>query len=152
MDLFEQIAKNIIGANQFHTMTSKTNAFPFYNIKKTGDNKYVIEVALCGYTLADLDVTVEKNVLTISSSGANLGTYTDYIFRGFAARKFDRKFTLMDNVKVQTAELNNGILSVWLEELVKENDKPKKINIIQPKAAEHPQLLNEESTIYYDLI
>jgi hypothetical protein len=51
----------------------------------------------------------------------------------------------MDNIKVTGADFINGVLSVWLEEFIKEEDKPKKINIGQPSGKQHPQLLNEDS-------
>lgn len=151
MDLFEQLTRGYIGSDRFLTLQSqlaanakKFGAFPFYNIKKTGDNKYTVELALSGYSITDLEITLEKNVLTISSNGKD-DSEDNYIFKGFASRKFTRQFTLMDNIKVTGADFVNGILSVWLEEYVKEEDKPKKINIGQPSVLQHPQLLNESS-------
>lgn len=149
MDFFDQITKNVIGANQFADLQRRLafnskHTFPFYNIRKDGENNYKIELALCGYNIGDLDITVEKNILTISSTGVESGG-DEYIFRGFAARKFMKQFTLMENIVVRTADLTGGILSVWLEALVKDDDKPKKINITSPSAQQHPQLLNEDS-------
>lgn len=152
MDLFDQLTRGVIGYDRFFDMqqqlaasAKKMGTFPFYNIKKTGDDKYQVELALAGYSLADLEITLEKNVLTISSSGKDEKD-DNFIVKGFASRKFMRKFTLMDNIKVTGAEFVNGILSVWLEEYVREEDKPKKINIGQPSEKQHPQLLNETSS------
>jgi len=125
--------------------SKKMGGFPFYNIKKTGDNKYAIEMALSGYSLADIEITLEKNKLTISSDGHQEDS--SYIYKGFAFRKFSKSFTLMENIQVDGAELVNGVLSIWLSEFVKEEDKPKKINIQSPSAKSHPQLLNEDSVM-----
>lgn len=153
MDLFEQLTRGYIGLDrifdshrQLANNVKKYSTFPFYNIKKNGDRKYTIELALAGYKLSDLEITLEKNELKISSVGVD-ETSDNYIFKGFASRKFTRQFTLMDNITVIGAEFVNGILSIWLEEFVKEEDKPKKINISQPTASAHPQLLNEDSVI-----
>lgn len=154
MDLFEQLTRGYIGSDRIMALQAqlaanakKFGAFPFYNIKKVGDNKYVVDVALSGYSVADIEITMEKNVLTISSNGSGKDDRDEnYIFKGFASRKFTRQFTLMDNIKVTGADFINGVLSVWLEEFVKEEDKPKKINIGQPSEKQHPQLLNENSS------
>ena len=154
MDLFEQLTRGYIGSDRIMALQTqlaanakKFGAFPFYNIKKVGDNKYVVDVALSGYSVADIEITMEKNVLTISSNGSGKDDRDEnYIFKGFASRKFTRQFTLMDNIKVTGADFINGVLSVWLEEFVKEEDKPKKINIGQPSEKQHPQLLNENSS------
>ena len=152
MDLFEQLTRGYIGSDRFLNLQSqlaanakKFGTFPFYNIKKTGDSKYTVELALSGYSIADLEITLEKNILTISSNGKDEAE-DNYIFKGFASRKFTRQFTLMDNIKVVGADFVNAILSVWLEEFVKEEDKPKKINIGAPSEKQHPQLLNESSS------
>lgn len=152
MDLFEQLTRGYIGSDRFLNLQTqlaanakKFGTFPFYNIKKIGDNKYVVELALSGYSIADLEITLEKNMLTISSNGKD-DANDNYIFKGFASRKFTRQFTLMDNIKVVGADFVNGILSVWLEEFVKDEDKPKKINISAPSEKQHPHLLNESSS------
>lgn len=151
MDLFDQLTRGVIGYERLYELQRKmaSNAkavgnFPFYNIKRMGENKYKIELALAGYSISDLDITLDKNTLSISGSMAE-DDLTDYIYKGFASRKFNRQFTLMDNIKIGNAELVNGILSIWLEEFVRDEDKPKKININQPSADSHPQLLNETS-------
>lgn len=154
MDLFDQLTRGYIGSDRFMNMQAqlaanakKFGTFPFYNIKKTGDNRYEVQCALAGYSIADIEITMEKNVLTVSSNGAGKDDRDEsYIFKGFASRKFTRQFTLMDNIKVTGADFMNGVLSIWLEEFVKDEDKPKKININAPSEKQHPQLLNENST------
>jgi molecular chaperone IbpA len=85
--------------------------------------------------------------MTISSKGHDpLSMPGEFLHQGFAYRGFERKFTLMDNVKVLDAELLNGILKVYLEKMIPEEEKPKRININAPTVARHPQLLNESSS------
>lgn len=141
-DLFEELVQKIVG-------TSKdTSGFPFWNIRRLQGNKYVAEFALAGYGMSDLKVTVDKNVLTVSSAGTSV-TFpaADYVWKGFAQRAFSRSFSLKDSVKVTGAEFHNGILSVSIEEVEREKQKPLEINISAPKSSEHPQLLNEDSVI-----
>jgi molecular chaperone IbpA len=153
MDLFDQLSRGVIGYDRLFDIhrhlasnaAKVTPSFPFYNIKKTGEGKYKLEFALSGYNIADIDITLEKNVLTVSSSGSP-DEKSEYVYKGFASRKFSRAFTLMDNIKVVNAEMVNGILSIWMEQYVKDEDKPKKININAPAESSHPQLLNESSS------
>lgn len=124
----------------------KTSGFPPYNVRKTGENTYQVELAVAGFTLADLEVVLEKNYLTIKSKGHDTSKDGEYIHQGFAFRAFERVFTLVDNVRVSNAELLNGVLRVYLEKLIPEEEKPKRINISAPDAEKHPQLLNESSS------
>lgn len=127
---------------------SKMSGFPPYNIRKTGENTYQIELAVAGFTIADIEMVLEKNILTISSKGHDpMSLPGEFLHQGFAYRGFERKFTLMDNVKIQNAELLNGILRVYMEKMVPEDEKPVRINISAPQADKYPQLLNEGSNI-----
>lgn len=124
----------------FDTVLDKLNSFeksdkpsnyPPYNLIKTGDNDYVVELALAGFDEKDINVEVENGVLTIS---ANVGDYyeeekTDYLHKGIAARSFVKKFKLSDTVEVESASLNAGMLTVRLKSIVPEEKKPKKIPI-----------------------
>lgn len=121
--------------------------FPPYNIKKIEDgssSKYLIELAVAGYSLADIEVELEEGVLTVKSKGVDLGE-VDFIHKGFTHKAFTRNFTLAREVVVESAKLADGILSIFLR---KEEEKKKsvKINVESPTAASHPTLLNEEST------
>lgn len=120
-------------------------SFPFYNIKRDG-NKYQLEIAVAGYTISDIEIELDKNTLTVSSAGIQDEDDKMYSFRGFTKKAFRRQFTVDDTIKVENAELLNGILRIYLNKFVPEESKPKKINISQPTAAKNPQLLNEEST------
>ena len=105
--------------------------YPPYNIVKTGDYSHVIEVALAGYSKAEVDVIVQENFLTIKSS--DLPTTEkpkdDLIHKGIAKRAFTRKFTLADDIEVKDAKLENGLLVIDLEQIVPEHKKPKTIKV-----------------------
>lgn len=128
-DQFKQTQQNV-----------QTN-YPPYNIVKVGegDYKYVIEMAVAGHTMDSIDVTVEKQVLTVKGAGA-VKTDAEYIHKGISQRSFTRQFTLADTIKVKGANIVNGILYIELENVIPEEDKPKTIKI----GASKPQLLLED--------
>ena len=115
--------------------------YPPYNIVKVGkgDYKYVIEMAVAGHTMDSIDVTVEKQVLTVKGAGAAKAD-AEYIHKGISQRGFTRQFTLADTIKVKGANIVNGILYIELENVIPEEDKPKTIKI----GASKPQLLLED--------
>jgi molecular chaperone IbpA len=109
--------------------------YPPYNIVKVDENKYVIEIAVAGFGKQNIDIEMTKNVLTVKG-GMNLDDIdpatnpVSYIYKGIADRMFTRKFTLADTVEVKNAELVNGMLKLWLENITPDEKKPKKIEII----------------------
>ena len=111
--------------------TYETGGFPPYNIRKTDDFKHVIEIALAGFSKAEIDVILTDGVLEIKSS--NLPTTEkpkdDMIHKGIAKRAFTRKFTLADDIEVKDAKLENGLLVIDLEQIVPEHKKPKTIKV-----------------------
>ena len=111
--------------------TYDTGGFPPYNIRKTDDFKHVIEIALAGFSKAEIDVILTDGVLEIKSS--NLPTTEkpkdDMIHKGIAKRAFTRKFTLADDIEVKDAKLENGLLRIDLEQIVPEHKKPKTIKV-----------------------
>ena len=106
---------------------SQSTGFPHYNIRKEGDN-YVIEMALAGFTREDLEVEVADGVLSIRSV-KDSGTDDTSIYRGISFRKFVRKFTIADDIVVNSAKMENGMLSVDLERIVPEEKKPRLIEV-----------------------
>ena len=105
--------------------------YPPYDIIKTGDYTHCVEVALAGYSKAEVEVIVEDKTLTIKSS--DLPTKDkpkdNVIHKGIAKRAFKRIFTLADDVVVNDAVLKDGLLRVELERVVPEDKKPKVIKI-----------------------
>ena len=105
--------------------------FPPYNIVKTGDNKYDVELALAGFNKKDIDVTVEDGTLTIKSivKEAKDKKEDGVIHKGIAKRYFSKSFTIADDVEVKGAELKDGLLKVSLERIIPESRKAKTISI-----------------------
>ncbi len=108
----------------------KDTNYPPYNIVKHSDNKFVIELAVAGFKEGDINVTMDKNLLTIEGSqSVDLDTNVEYLYRGISARNFTRTFTLADHVEVSDAVVNNGIMGITLERQVPDELQPKKIAI-----------------------
>jgi molecular chaperone IbpA len=102
------------------------------------ENKYVIEMAVAGFGKQDLELELQDSVLTIKGSTTldtvlQDGIDVTYLHKGIANRNFNRKFTLADNVEIKNAQFINGMLKVWLESIIPESKKPKKIDISEPK-------------------
>ena len=110
---------------------SKTSAdgYPPYNIETDGEDAYRVTVAVAGFGEDDLDVTLENDTLTISGKKANEAEEAAYLHRGIAGRDFQLKFSLADHIKVNGANLENGVLVVDLEREVPEDLKPRQIEI-----------------------
>jgi molecular chaperone IbpA len=104
--------------------------FPPYNIVKTGENQYDVELALAGFNKKDIDVTVEDGILTIKSIVKESKEKEDgVIHKGIAKRFFSKSFTIADDVEVKGAELKDGLLKVSLERIIPESRKAKTISI-----------------------
>jgi molecular chaperone IbpA len=111
------------------TVAKATPAYPPYNIKQVKDNKYVIEMAVAGFAKTDIEVTLEGNKLVIKGAVVDSSGDDNYIYKGIANRNFNRAFTLADKVEIKDAEITNGMLKVWLENMVKVQDAVKKITV-----------------------
>ena len=105
-----------------------STGFPPYNIRKEGDYKYVIEMALAGFGKDDIEIEVVNNTLSVRSIKEN-DKVEDSIYRGISFRKFNRKFTLADDVVVNDAKLENGMLTIVIERVIPEEKKPRMISI-----------------------
>ncbi len=108
-----------------------TLGYPPYNIEKTGEETYLITMAVAGFGEANLDVTVQENSLVIKAGKAKPEAEKGvrYLHRGIATRAFERRFDLADHIQVTGARLENGILSIELEREVPEAMKPRSIAI-----------------------
>ncbi len=107
-----------------------TSNYPPYNIVKIDAENFSVEVAVAGFGKEDISITKEKEVLLIEGSKKdNLNEDTEYVHRGLSGRTFSRKFTLADDIEVKGADMKDGILSVSLERIIPEEDKPVEIKI-----------------------
>jgi len=107
--------------------------FPPYNIVKTGENTYDVELALAGFNKNDIEVVYKENNLTVKSKKQDNADETDpdgnMIHRGISKRMFSRSFTISNDVEVKGAELKDGLLKVSLERIIPEHKKAKTIEI-----------------------
>ena len=115
--------------------TKAIPAYPPYNIVKVDENKYAIEMAVAGFGKNNIELELSNNVLTIKG-GMTVENMAEestnpvaYIYKGIADRSFTRKFTLADAVEVKDAQLINGMLKIWLEHIIPDDKKSKKIDI-----------------------
>jgi len=149
------LANNGIGFDQVFDRFEKLSAsmiqntnYPPYNIKKVEDNKYVIEVAVAGFGKQDLELELQDSTLTIKGNTTldtvlEDGVDVTYLHKGIANRNFTRKFTLADTIEIKNAQFINGLLKVWLENVIPESKKPKKIDISEPAGKVDKELLTK---------
>ena len=127
-DMFDQF-ENMLGNGN---LTMQSN-YPPYNIRKTGKDKYSIEVALAGFSKKDVEVEFEDNLLTVRTKQANKleekNDNGEILHKGISQRQFARSFTIADDVKVNGAELKDGLLTIACERIVPEYKKKKLIEI-----------------------
>jgi molecular chaperone IbpA len=107
-------------------------SYPPYNIERTGENTYRISVAVAGFTDADLSIEAKENTLTIRGEKQinDEDSTRELLYRGIAARTFERSFQLADYVEVRGASLENGLLHVDLVREIPEVMKPRVIPIM----------------------
>ena len=113
---------------RYTTDSMNRGGFPPYNIRKDGDHNYVIEMALAGFGKKDIEVEVVESTLSIRSMKEN-DEDDSTVYRGISRRRFDRKLTVADDVVVNGASLENGMLTIDLERVVPEEKKPRIITI-----------------------
>lgn len=157
-DAINKMSKNFIGSDSLlnsmfevtEAMAKAATTYPPYNVKKIDENKYVIELAVAGFSKHDLEITIEDGKLIINGkttldTAIGDGVNQTFLYKGISERPFKRVFALADNVEIQNADLINGMLKIWLEQIVPENKKPKKIDIGSAPSSElvDKQLLTE---------
>tara|TARA_B100001093_G_C26062049_1_gene690829 strand:- start:95 stop:526 length:432 start_codon:yes stop_codon:yes gene_type:complete len=134
-DNFNQLTPYAVGFDRvfdqlqnYASHNATSSGFPPYNIRKEGEFSYVIDMALAGFSKNDIEVEVADGLLTVRSVKENDEDDSN-IYRGISYRKFNRKFTLADEIVVKDASLENGMLVISLERVVPEEKKPRKIEI-----------------------
>ena len=106
--------------------------YPPYNLVKTGDHKFNIEIALAGFNKKDINITSENGMLTIESKQDEKSKDTkdgEVIHKGISKRYFKRSFTIADDVEIKGAELKDGLLKVSMEKIIPDAKKLKSIDI-----------------------
>lgn len=131
LDAFNNLEKSVAD--------TKAASYPPYNILKLGEHDYAVEIAVAGFNKEEIDITVENNKLTVSGK-VDQARNAEYLHRGIATRDFTREFTLAETVVVRSADMQNGLLVINLENVVPEAAKPKRIEI---GAKTEPRLVDD---------
>jgi len=114
--------------NQLDTFTkAMPTGFPPYNIRKVDDNKYMVELAVAGFSKSDIEIELDGDVLRIT--GRINDDNDSYLYKGISNRAFTRTFNVAETVEVKDATLVNGMLKVFLENIIPESKKAKKIEV-----------------------
>ena len=136
LTIFNQLRPHTIGYdnifehfNEMFESSGFQSNYPPYDIIKHNDTKYDIQVALAGYSKEDIVLEMKENTLSIKSMRKNDDDKIEVLHKGISKRYFERYFTIADDVKVNGAELKNGLLTVALERIIPEQKKPKTIKI-----------------------
>jgi len=127
-NMFDQF-ESLLGDGRLSTQSN----YPPYNIRKAGKDKYAIEVAVAGFNKNDVEVEYEDNLLTVKTKKVDKAVEKDMdgeiIHRGISQRSFSRSFTIADDIKVEGAEIKDGLLTINCEKIVPEQKKRKLIPI-----------------------
>ena len=110
-------------------LTQTAGGYPPYNIVRTEDNKYVISLAVAGFSKEDLEVTQDGKKLVVTGTAPEQDETVEYLHRGLAGRSFTREFTLADHVEIQEVKLELGVLNVYLEQIIPQELLPRTIEI-----------------------
>lgn len=118
-DFLESAARTEVGDN-----------YPPFDIEKVSDDSYRITLAVAGFKASDLDITARQNLLVITGRKAeNRNKDGNFLHMGIATRAFERRFELADFVRVEHADLRDGLLTIELVREIPEAMKPRKIEI-----------------------
>ena len=129
--------RSTVGFDRLFSLLDRSTAdgspgYPPYNIERTGENSYRITVAVSGFSQGELSIVAKENTLTIKgekTANENGKESSEVLYRGIAARAFERVFQLADSVVVKNASLENGLLHVDLVREIPEAKKPRSIPI-----------------------
>jgi len=125
-------------------LTKNIPNYPPYNIKKTDENKYVIEIAVAGFSKSEIEVEFADDKLIVKGNAQEDNDAADWLYKGIAARNFTRTFALNDQIEIKGADLVNGMLKIALERIIPEHKKAKKIEVSEKAKTSSKQLLTEE--------
>ena len=133
---FSPLYRSTVGFVRLFTMLDSLGqpeggqSYPPYNIERTGEDAYRISMAVAGFSEDEISIEAHRNVLTIKGEKAEeQGEGNEVLYRGIAARAFERRFQLADHVEVEGAVLKNGLLHIDLKRNIPEEMKPRRIAI-----------------------
>ncbi|MBO0758420.1 MAG: Hsp20 family protein [Bradyrhizobiaceae bacterium] len=132
---FAPLWRNSIGFDRLFEALNKTqalegadNSYPPYDILRTGEDKYRIQLALAGFPPEDITITAQQNLLTVAGR-KTAAAEQQYLYQGISTRAFQRQFNLEDHVEVEGASFENGLLQINLVRILPEAMKPRRIEI-----------------------
>ena len=139
---FSPLYRSTVGFDRLFTMLDSLaqpeggQTYPPYNIERTGEDSYRISMAVAGFSDSEIEIEAHRNVLTVKGERTpeQNGEGSEVLYRGIAARSFERRFQLADHVEVNGANLKNGLLHIDLKRNIPEEMKPRKIAIAAPAA------------------
>ena len=108
---------------------SKENSYPAFNIEKTGEYTYEISLALAGFNENEIDIDLNQSILIIKGNSLENSNNKNYLHKGIAKRAFTKQFRLAENVEVNDANFENGILTIKLTRIIPDEEKPRQIKI-----------------------
>jgi molecular chaperone IbpA len=131
---FSPLYRSVVGFDRLAALldaagAESANGYPPYNIERTADDAYRVEIAVAGFKPEELAVEVKENLLTVQGRKAANDETRRYLHRGLAERNFERRFQLADYVVVTDAQLTDGLLAISLKREVPEQKKPRRIEI-----------------------
>lgn len=135
VDLFKDFDKVFIGFDDTYNRFAKMHDdlaksipnYPPYNIRKTAENTYSIEIAVAGFAKQDIEIEIDGGKLTVKGQAGD--DEDNFLFKGIANRAFTRTFAIDDQIEVKDAEIFNGMLKIFLERIIPEHKKPKKVEV-----------------------
>lgn len=141
---FDRLANLIDNASRL----DGTQTYPPYNIERVGEDRFVIEIAVAGFTEDDLDLELKEGLLTVAGKKAQTEDAAErqFLHRGIAERGFIRRFQLADHVVVVGANLEHGLLKIELKRELPEAKKPRKIPIGEGLETSRPKLIKGEES------
>jgi molecular chaperone IbpA len=145
---FSPLYRSTVGFDRLFSMLDglgqpeQAQAYPPYNIERTGENAYRITMAVAGFDETELSIESRANVLTVKAEKADetKDGEGEFLYRGIAKRAFERRFQLADHVEVQNASLKNGLLHIDLLRNIPEAMKPRRIAIVSDISDEPKQI------------
>lgn len=130
-DIIKNLLRHAIGYDPLYTFAetaNKTN-YPPHDVLVTDDNHYRLVLAVAGFSEDQLSVQLERQTLIISGTESDYPANYRYAHKGIASRAFSRQFKLGEHIQVVDARLENGLLTIDLERVVPDADKPRRIEI-----------------------
>ena len=137
---FSPLYRSVVGFDRLASLLETASAdaaagYPPYNIERTDENAYRVEIAVAGFRPEELNIEVKENLLTVQGRKTANDDQRQFLHRGLAERNFERRFQLADHVKVTGAKLANGLLTIELQREIPEEKKPRAIPVTTGQAA-----------------